>query len=186
MDLEIIETSLKDVKLILPTKYDDSRGFFAELWNMSSLEKKGININFVQENHSLSYKKGTLRGLHFQKPPYAQLKLVRCGRGSFLDVFVDLRLQSETYGKWGSEIISCNNRYQILIPEGFAHGFIALEDNTEIIYKCSKFYNPSHEITLRYDDPYLRIDWALEDIDLLISTKDQNGLSFKRAAGFFL
>jgi dTDP-4-dehydrorhamnose 3,5-epimerase len=186
MGIEIINTSMKGVNIILPLRHNDSRGFFSEIWNIQSLEKKGINLEFVQENHSLSYKKGTLRGLHFQKPPHAQLKLVRCGRGSFLDVFVDLRSNSASYGKWGSEIISFDNRYQIIIPEGFAHGFIALEDSTEIIYKCSEFYTPSHEITLKYDDPDLKIDWILNEKKFLLSEKDKNGISFKNAANFFI
>tara|TARA_Y100000768_G_C23980285_1_gene685364 strand:+ start:27 stop:587 length:561 start_codon:yes stop_codon:yes gene_type:complete len=184
--IEINNTSIKDVKLVIPAKYEDSRGFFAETWNMNSLAKKGINLKFVQENHSFSYKQRTLRGLHFQKPPYSQLKLVRCGRGAFLDVFVDIRPGSETFGSWGSEVISFENRYQLIIPEGFAHGFLTLEDNTEIVYKCSEFYKPSHEVTLRYDDSDLNIDWKFDSEDFHLSEKDKKGISFTDASNYFM
>lgn len=185
MTIEINNTSIEDVKLIIPAKYDDSRGFFVETWNMNSLAEKGMNLKFVQENHSFSYKKGTLRGLHFQKSPYSQLKLVRCGRGALLDVFVDIRPESRTFGSWGSEVISYENRHQLIIPEGFAHGFVTLEDNTEIIYKCSKFYKPSHEVTLRYNDSILNIDWKLDLEDFFLSEKDKNGISFSDASNYF-
>ncbi len=185
MALKILNTSFDEVKLLVPEKHSDSRGFFSETWNMNALKQEGINLKFVQENHSLSHKKSTLRGLHFQKPPFAQLKLVRCGRGSFLDVFVDLRSKSKTFGSWGSKVISFENRYQLIIPEGFAHGFITLENDTEIIYKCSEFYNPSHEITLSYDDQDLKIDWGVNTDQILLSDKDNNGISLKSVSKFF-
>ena len=136
---KFIKKSLFGVIEITPERHTDQRGFFSELLNHNELKNYGLDIEFVQENHSLSIHSGTVRGLHFQAPPFAQAKLVRCGRGKFLDVAVDIRLGSNTYGQWLIEELTFKNGKQLYIPEGFLHGFITLEPNSEIIYKCSNF-----------------------------------------------
>lgn len=174
------EHFLEGVKIIIPFVHDDDRGFFTEIYNERDLDNEGINFRFIQENHSISYKKNTLRGLHAQIYPFAQTKLVRCGQGSFLDIFVDIRKNSSTFMQWGAEILSEENKKQILIPDGFLHGFLTHEDNTEIIYKCTNFYSPDHEISVTFDDHELNINWGIEnEDDILISEKDRNGQSFK-------
>ena len=132
----------------------------------------GIDLDFVQDNHSLSKKIGTLRGLHFQVPPKAQAKLVRCGRGAIFDVIVDIRRDSPNYGKWSGYKLSANNGHQLFIPVGFAHGFLTLEPNSEIVYKCSDYYYPEMEDSLFWDDPDIGIDWGL-NCEPILSAKDQ-------------
>jgi dTDP-4-dehydrorhamnose 3,5-epimerase len=134
---------------------------FSETWNRERLAENGIDIDFVQDNHSLSAAVGTVRGLHFQAPPHAQAKLVRCGRGALFDVAVDIRKGSPTYGRWFGIELSFENGKQLLIPAGFAHGFATRAPDTEIIYKCSDYYAPEAEGALRYDDPDIGIDWGL-------------------------
>jgi dTDP-4-dehydrorhamnose 3,5-epimerase len=175
MTVSIQSTDLEGVKVITTSIHRDVRGFFSELYNAKDLKELGIQIDFCQENHSFSKYKNTLRGLHMQSPPYAQTKLVRCGRGSFLDIFVDIRKNSPTYMQWGTQKISFANKKQILIPEGFLHGFLTLSDNTEIIYKCSSFYSIEHEVSVAFNDPELSIDWGLDSqTHLYISDKDRN------------
>ena len=149
--------------LIIPRRFDDERGFFSELYSVQKYAEMGLNIEFVQENHSVSRHPGTLRGLHFQAPPHAQAKLVRCGRGALFDAAVDIRRGSPTYGNWVGHVLSANNGHQIYVPIGFAHGFVTLEPHSEIIYKCSDYYAPDTEGTMRWDDPDIGIEWPLKE-----------------------
>ncbi len=170
MDIE--DTALDGVLIVTPRRIGDHRGFFSETWNRAALAARGIGIDFVQDNHSLSARAGTLRGLHFQAPPHAQAKLVRCGRGRLFDVAVDLRRGSPSYGRWVGVELSFDNGRQLLIPAGFAHGFVTREPDTEIVYKCSDIYAPEAEGALRWDDPDIGIDWGLGDTAPVLSEKD--------------
>lgn len=169
--MQISETALPGVKIIVPARHGDARGFFSESWNRTRLADAGIDIDFVQDNHSLSAKTGTVRGLHFQSPPHAQAKLVRCGRGRLFDVAVDVRRESPTYGQWVGEELSFENGRQLLIPVGFLHGFATREPDTEIVYKCSDVYAPECDGAVRFDDPDIGIDWGIED-EAVLSDKD--------------
>ncbi|SFS19559.1 dTDP-4-dehydrorhamnose 3,5-epimerase [Yoonia litorea] len=170
--MEIQKTSIPDVKVIIPKRHGDERGFFSESWNRAALASEGIEFDFVQDNHSLSREAGTVRGLHFQTPPHAQAKLVRCGRGRLLDIAVDIRKGSPFYGSWVSVELSFENGRQLLIPAGFAHGFVTLEADTEIIYKCSDYYAPACDRSLQFDDPDIGIDWGISREDAILSEKD--------------
>ena len=171
---EIISKSLSGIILLKPQRFNDLRGFFSETWSQRNLSEVGIDINFLQENHSFSHNAGTIRGLHSQSPPHAQAKLVRCGKGRLLDVAVDIRIGSPTYGQWVGEELSFENGKQLLIPVGFLHGFATLEPNTEIIYKCSEYYAPGFEYSVRFDDPDIDIDWGIRHEDAVLSDKDAN------------
>lgn len=160
--------------LIEPDRFGDERGFFSESWNARRMAEHGLDIAFLQDNHSLSRQKGTLRGLHFQAPPHAQDKLVRCGRGALLDVAVDIRTGSPTFGHWASVELSAQNGRQLLVPKGFLHGFATLEDDTEVIYKCSDYYAPECDGTVAFDDPALGINWGVSRAEAILSPKDQN------------
>ena len=164
--------SLSDVKVITPKRFGDDRGFFSETWNKARLSQDGIEIDFVQDNHSMSHAVGTLRGLHFQSPPHAQAKLVRCGRGRLFDVAVDIRRGSPTYGHWMGEELSFDNGKQLFIPAGFLHGFMTLEPDTEIVYKCSDYYAPDCDGAVRFDDPDIGIQWPLDPTQAQLSPKD--------------
>ena len=166
------ETPLPGLLVITPQRFADERGFFAETYQESTFRDHGVHERFVQDNHSLSEQVGTVRGLHFQAPPYAQAKLVRCGRGALFDVAVDIRKGSPTYGRWFGIELSFENGKQLYIPVGFAHGFATREPQSEIIYKCSNFYSPEHEVALRFDDPDIGIDWTMSGIDPILSDKD--------------
>ena len=157
--------------LIIPHRFDDERGFFSEIYSVQRYADMGLDIEFVQDNHSLSHDVGTLRGLHFQAPPHAQGKLVRCGRGALFDVAVDIRLGSPTFGNWVGHVLSANNGHQIYVPIGFAHGFVTLEPDSEIVYKCSDYYAADTEGTVRWNDPDIAIDWPLTD-NLTLNKKD--------------
>ena len=159
--------------MLHPGKHGDRRGFFSETYNRKALAALGVDINFVQDNHSLSVEKGTVRGLHFQTPPFAQDKLVRVVRGSVFDVAVDLRQGSPTYGRHASAVLSAEAWNQVLVPVGFAHGFMTLEPDTEVIYKVSDYYAPAHDNGLLWNDPALGIDWPLAENDALLSEKDR-------------
>lgn len=167
---------LAGLAVITPRRFGDDRGFFAETWSRRALSEAGIDTDFVQDNHSLSRHKGTVRGLHFQTPPHGQAKLVRCGRGRLFDVAVDLRRGSPTYGQWAGVELSAENGKQLFIPIGFAHGFMTREDDTEIVYKCSDYYAPAHDGGIRWNDPAVGIDWDLAGLGLAeasaISGKD--------------
>ncbi|WP_029065291.1 dTDP-4-dehydrorhamnose 3,5-epimerase [Labrenzia sp. DG1229] len=170
------EMNLSGVFLITPKRFGDERGFFAESWNKRSFAERGIDTEFVQDNHSLSTSKGTVRGLHFQAPPHAQAKLVRCGRGRIFDVAVDIRRDSPTYGKWYGVELSFENGKQVLIPEGFLHGFMTLEAGSEIIYKCTDYYAPECDGAVRWDS--CGIEWPLVSNDPVLSGKDAAAPAF--------
>jgi dTDP-4-dehydrorhamnose 3,5-epimerase len=171
--MKIEKTALPGVLLLTPTRHGDNRGFFSECWNRRTMAEHGITHDFVQDNHSLSEKPGVVRGLHFQAPPHTQVKLVRCGRGLLFDVVVDIRRGSPTYGQWVGYELSFENGRQILIPEGFAHGFVTREPGTEIIYKCSDYYAPEAEGGIRWNDPAIGIDWGLDGMMPILSDKDK-------------
>lgn len=167
--MQIEQTSLPGVVILTPARFGDARGFFSETWNRRRLAEAGIDIDFVQDNHSVSAKAGTLRGLHFQSPPHAQAKLVRCGRGALYDVAVDIRRGSATYGKWVGVELSAENGRQLLIPAGFLHGFVTRADDTEIVYKCSDYYAPDCDGAVAWNS--VGIDWGLAG-DPVLSAKD--------------
>ncbi|SEL98379.1 dTDP-4-dehydrorhamnose 3,5-epimerase [Roseovarius tolerans] len=169
--MQVLPTELPGVLIIEPDRFGDARGFFSESWNRRRMAGHGIEIDFVQDNHSLSMEPGTLRGLHFQTPPHAQAKLVRCGRGALMDVVADIRHGSPTYGRWLGVDLSFENGRQLLVPEGFLHGFVTRQPETEIIYKCSDYYAPDCDAAVRFDDPDLAIDWGLDGPPIL-SDKD--------------
>ena len=152
-------------------RHGDHRGFFAETYSRRKYTELGIDVEFVQDNHSLSREVGTLRGLHFQSPPHAQAKLVRCGRGAIFDVAVDIRRGSPTYGAWEGYELSAENGEQLYVPVGFAHGFVTLEPDSEIVYKCSDYYAPETEGAVLWNDPDIGIDWPTE-ADPILSDKD--------------
>ncbi len=166
------DAGLSGVKIITPRRFGDHRGFFAESWNRRVMEEHGLHFDFVQDNHSLSAAVGTIRGLHFQAPPHAQDKLVRCGRGRLLDVAVDIRKGSPTYGQWTGVELSFENGRQLLVPAGFAHGFVTRAPDTEIIYKCTDFYAPECDRALRWNCPEIGIDWGLDGTAPVLSDKD--------------
>lgn len=169
--MHVETTALPGVFIFTPDRYGDDRGFFAESWNRKRMAEAGIDIDFVQDNHSMSALAGTLRGLHMQTPPFAQDKLVRCGRGRLFDVAVDIRVGSPTFRQWVGVELSFENGKQLLVPKGFLHGFVTREPDTEIVYKCSAYYAPDCDRAVRYDDPALAIDWGLSG-DPVLSTKD--------------
>lgn len=169
--IEARALELPELIEITPTRFDDQRGFFSEVWSKPRFAQAGINANFVQDNVSVSRLKGVLRGLHFQAPPAAQAKLVRVSRGAIFDVAVDIRRFSPTFGRWAGVTLSAEKWNQLFIPEGFAHGFVTLEDDTEVSYKVSALYSPAHDHSIRFDDPAIGIDWPLAG-DALLSDKD--------------
>lgn len=164
---------IPDVKILTPKKFGDHRGFFSETYNKKALAAQGIEMDFVQDNHSLSAEVGTIRGLHFQTPPFAQDKLVRIAQGSVLDVAVDIRRGSPTYGKFVSAVISAEAWNQILVPVGFAHGLCTLEPDTVVIYKVSNYYAPDHDFGLLWSDPDIGIDWPVSEAEAKLSDKDR-------------
>ncbi len=170
----IEQTPLPDLLVLTPKRFGDARGFFSESWNRDTFIKNGLEFDFVQDNHSLSAKQGTLRGLHYQTPPHAQDKLVRCGRGRLFDVAVDIRKGSPAYGKWFGIELSFDNGKQLLVPKGFLHGFVSLTPDTEIVYKCTDFYAPECDAAIRWDDPSIGIDWPLDNNQPILSDKDIN------------
>ncbi len=169
--MTIKNTPLIDLNIIKPTVFEDTRGYFFEAYNQNTLVSQGININFVQDNQSFS-KRGTLRGLHYQNPPYAQTKLVRVLQGEIIDVAVDIRKQSPTYGQHFAIKLSAENKKQLLIPHGFAHGFSVISETAVVMYKCDQFYNKASEGGIRFDDPSLNIDWGMDLKDAIVSDKD--------------
>ncbi|WPZ27563.1 dTDP-4-dehydrorhamnose 3,5-epimerase (plasmid) [Sulfitobacter pontiacus] len=170
--MKISETPLLDVLIVIPDRFGDHRGFFSESYSARALAEHGITTEFVQDNHSLSMTPGTIRGLHFQAPPHAQDKLVRCGRGKLFDVVVDIRKGSRTYGQWFGVELSFENGKQLLVPAGFAHGFVTRSPETEIIYKCSDYYVRETEGAIAWNDPHIGIDWGLGDTSPVLSDKD--------------
>lgn len=170
--MQVEPTFLEGLLRIKPARHYDTRGFFEETWSSKAFSSLGIDFNFAQDNRSVSNRALTVRGLHFQIPPYAQAKLVRCSVGSFFDVAVDLRVGSPTFGGWYGEVLTQENGRQLLIPEGFAHGFLTLNNKTEISYKCSNLYSPDHERSIRFDDPDVSINWPIESQKFFLSEKD--------------
>ncbi len=175
--MNVIETSIPGVLIIETDVFGDHRGYFTETYNKSKYEALGITNDFVQDNMSFSAQKGTLRGLHWQNPPYAQAKLVSCSKGRVIDVAVDIRKGSPTFGKWVSVELSAENHRQFLIPRGFAHGFLTLTDDVEFRYKCDNVYNKAAEGGMRYDAPEVNVDWGslLAGIEPVLSEKDTTG-----------
>ena len=187
-NFEIIKTPIKDLVIIQPKIFGDSRGFFQETYNKKSFAEHGLTMEFVQDNHSKS-RKGVLRGLHFQTK-FTQGKLVRVVKGSVYDVAVDLRKDSKTYGQWYGVILTGENKTMFYIPEGFAHGFITLEDDTEFLYKCTDLYSPEYDSGILWSDETIGIDWRLEEFgispdELTISEKDMKQQKFDRNKDYF-
>ena len=171
--MQVEETGIEGLLLIKPRIFQDERGYFFESYNDREMRKNGLHFSWVQDNQSKSAY-GVIRGLHYQLEPYAQTKLVRVLKGSILDVAVDLRSGSPTYGKWKSMILSEDNYLQLLLPKGFAHGFSVLSDEAVVFYKCDQFYHPASDKGIRYDDPALGIDWQLPPDKIVVSEKDRN------------
>ena len=171
--LTVEETALPGVVVLMPKRFGDDRGFFCESWNKDRMAAAGLDYDFVQDNHSVSAAVGTLRGLHYQAPPHAQDKLVRCGRGRLYDVAVDIRVGSPSYGQWAGVELSFENGKQLLVPKGFLHGFVTREPDTEIVYKCTDFYNGAADGAVRWDDPAIGIDWDLGGTEPVLSPKDR-------------
>ena len=176
--MEIQQTPIPGLLVLRPKRFGDERGFFSESWNARAMSTAGIDCPFVQDNHSMSAAVGTLRGLHCQVNPHAQAKLVRCGRGRLFDVAVDARRGSPSYGQWYGVELSFENGIQLMIPAGFLHGFVTREPDTEIIYKCSDFYAPEADRSVRFDDPDIGIDWGLDGQTPVLSQKDAEAPGF--------
>lgn len=174
--MEIVETGIPDLLIVKPAVFEDHRGYFFESYNKEKFLQNGIDQNFVQDNESKSAK-NVLRGLHFQKPPFAQGKLVRVMKGAVLDVAVDIRKMSPTYGKWASIVLTESNKWMYWIPPGFAHGFVTLQDDTVFFYKCTNIYNKASEGSIRWNDPDLNIDWGVTEP--LLSDKDREAPLFR-------
>ena len=175
--MQIEETALPGVLILTPRRFGDHRGFFSESWNRRTLEAAGVRLpEFVQDNHSMSAQTGTIRGLHFQTPPHPQGKLVRCGRGAIFDVAVDVRVGSPTFGKWFGLELSFDNGKQLWIPAGFLHGFMTLQPDSEIIYKCTDHYAPECDGAVRWDS--CGIDWPVDVAAPVLSEKDAKAQSF--------
>jgi len=170
--MEILKTEIVDVKVLKPKVFEDPRGYFCETYSEQRYREAGVDCHFVQDNESMSMR-GVLRGLHYQVGPHAQAKLIRVVRGAVLDVAVDIRKGSSTFGKYVLVELSEKNKQQIYIPHGFAHGFLVLEDNTVFSYKCDAYYNPACERGLRWDDPMIAIPWPKIDIPYILSEKDK-------------
>ena len=164
--------------MLTTSRYKDHRGFFGEIYNRKEYRELGIDVDFVQDNHSFSKKVGTIRGLHFQAPPQAQAKLVRCLSGAIFDVVIDIRLDSPNYNKWYGYEISADNGHQLYVPIGFAHGFLTLKPNSEIIYKCSEYYAPQTEGSILWNDPDIGIKWPL-NCEPILSDKDATSPLFR-------
>lgn len=169
--MTIETTPIQDLLIVKPTVFEDMRGYFFEAYNQDILKAEGINIHFVQDNQSFS-KRSTLRGLHYQNPPFAQTKLVRVLQGEIIDVAVDIRKQSPTYGKHFAIKLSAENKKQLLIPHGFAHGFSVISETAVVMYKCDQFYNKASEGGICFDDPSLNIDWGMDLKNVIVSDKD--------------
>ncbi len=171
--MEIETTGIEGLLIVKPRVFRDTRGYFFESYNDREMRKHGLHFSWVQDNQSRSVR-GVIRGLHYQLEPFAQTKLVRVLRGTILDVAVDLRRDSPTYGQWKSLILSDENFLQLLIPKGFAHGFSVLSDEAVVFYKCDQFYHPASDKGIRYNDPALGIDWQVPEEEVIVSEKDRN------------
>jgi dTDP-4-dehydrorhamnose 3,5-epimerase len=171
--MQVESTAIEAVKIITPKKFGDHRGFFSEVYSRKAWAEAGLDYEFVQDNHSFSVEVGVIRGLHFQTAPFGQDKLVRVAKGRVLDVAVDLRRSSPTFGKHVAVELSADNWRQLLVPIGFAHGFCTLEPDTEVLYKVTNVYSPAHDKGLTFDDPALGIDWRIDLAKAVLSDKDR-------------
>ena len=171
--LDVRPLDLDGVLEIRPRRFSDERGFFSDIWNAAEWREAGIDLDFVQDNHSLSCGRGVLRGLHYQIEPFAQDKLVRVTRGAVFDVAVDIRAGSPSFGCWTGLVLSAAEWNQMLIPKGFAHGFVTIEPDTEVQYKVTAPYSAGHDRAIRFDDPAIGIDWPIEARELTLSAKDR-------------
>lgn len=180
--MKLIECNIPGPLILQPKVFGDDRGFFMESWNASAFAQAGLDLTFVQDNHSRS-QKGVLRGMHFQNPG-PQGKLVRVVRGAVFDAVVDLRRSSPTYGQWAGLVLSAENKRMFWVPEGFAHGFLTLEDDTDFLYKCTAPYTPQHEASLAWDDPEVGIEWPLDGIEPKLSAKDAAGVRLADVKAF--
>lgn len=177
--MQVDQTALPGVIELTPKRFGDSRGFFSEVYNTATAAAAGVTVTFVQDNHSLSREKGVIRGLHYQAPPRAQDKLVRVGAGRIVDVAVDIRKGSPTYGKWVAVELSAEKGNQLFVPKGFLHGFATLEPNCEVLYKCSDTYSPECDGGVRFDDTDIGVDWGVKTDEAIVSDKDANAPLFK-------
>jgi dTDP-4-dehydrorhamnose 3,5-epimerase len=177
--LDISDTAIPGVKRLVPRRFADSRGFFTETWSAARMAAAGLDLGFVQDNHSYSAAPGTVRGLHYQAPPAAQAKLVRVGRGAVRDIAVDVRRGSPTYGAWVAEELSAENGVQLLVPRGFLHGFVTLLPDTDVFYKVDAPYAPDLDGGIRFDDPDLGIDWGIDPARAVLSEKDAAAPRFR-------
>ena len=184
--MQVLETEIAGIKLLKPVRRVDPRGFFSEVFKEQVLRENGIDIHFVQDNHSLSVNKGVLRGLHFQIPPSAQAKLLRVTAGSIFDVAVDIRWGSPSFGRHFAAVLSAADWNQIFIPEGFAHGYCTLEPDTEVIYKVNAYYSPEHDRGLLWNDPALGIVWPVSTDKALVSDKDRTHPVLAHLPRYFL
>ena len=180
--MNVIPCDIEGPLILEPKVFGDARGFFLESWNASSFVEIGLDVTFVQDNHSRS-QKGVLRGMHFQNPA-PQGKLVRVVRGAVFDAIVDLRRSSPTFGQWTGAVLSAENKRMFWVPEGFAHGFLTLEDDTDFLYKCTSAYLPQNEHSLAWDDPEVGIEWPLKGVELKLSAKDAAGVPLSRIRAF--
>jgi dTDP-4-dehydrorhamnose 3,5-epimerase len=178
--MNIVETGFDGLVVLEPKVIEDPRGYFMESYRYDVLKSKGINIHFVQDNQSKS-RRGVLRGLHYQNAPHQQSKLIRVLSGEILDVVVDLRKSKATFGKSFTIALSAENKKQLLVPRGFAHGFLVLSDSAEILYKCDEFYHPEAEGGIMYNDPALKIDWGMKEENLILSQRDKNHPTLEKA-----
>lgn len=184
--MQIQTLIIPEIKIITPTKIGDGRGFFSETYHKKRLAELGIEAEFVQDNHAFSARANTVRGLHFQIPPYDQAKLIRVIQGAILDVAVDIRQGSPYYGRHVSAVISESRWNQIFIPAGFAHGLVTLEENTAVLYKVSNYYSPEHDMGLLWNDPNLGIDWPVTPDEAILSDKDRQQPKFQDLPGYFV
>jgi len=176
--LHIEDTELPGVRIITPKRFSDDRGFFSETYNKNRFHDAGIKDNFVQDNHSLSAQQGTVRGLHYQAPPHAQTKLVRVSHGAIIDVAVDIRKGSPTFGKHVAVKLSAENGKQLLVPAGFLHGFATLMDKTEVVYKVTDFYSGDHDGSVLWNSTELNIDWGINESNAVLSIKDAAAIAW--------
>ena len=183
--MQVIAAEIPDIKVLVPRRFRDARGFFAETYNRDALHRIGVESDFVQDNSSMSVETGVVRGLHYQIAPTAQVKLVRVLRGSILDVALDIRRSSPTFGRHVSVRLDAEDGKQVLIPVGFAHGFATLEPNTEVFYKVSNYYSPADERGIRWNDPGLGIDWGVDETLAILSERDRLHPMFRDAADLF-
>lgn len=182
--LEITELGLDGVLEIVPKQFGDDRGFFSETYNAKLFAEAGIALAFCQDNHSYSRDRGVLRGLHYQLPPFAQDKLVRVTRGAAYDVVVDIRRGSPTFAKWVGVELTAEKWNQVLVPKGFAHGFVTLVPDTEVLYKVTEYYSKDHDRSVRFDDPDIGVEWPVEAASIILSDKDANAPRLSAADTF--